>query len=386
MHIETKLPKVGTTIFTVMSQLAMQHKAVNLGQGFPDFDGPELLRDALTRATHEARNQYAPMTGIAPLREQIAKKTQALYGPSVNMDSEITVTSGATEALFCAIAAIVRPGESVVVIDPCYDSYEPAIELNGGRAIHVPLSADNAFAVDWQRVNDAIVPGTRAILVNSPHNPTGAIFSAADLDALAEIARRHDLIVISDEVYEHIVFDGAAHQSVLRHPELAERSFVISSFGKTYHCTGWKVGYCIAPAAMSVEFRKVHQYLTFCTFSPAQWALAEVIEKLPQHYLELPAFYQQKRDHFRALLADTPFKLLPVGGAYFQIVDYSAISDDDDMTFCTWLAQEIGVAGIPVSAFYETPPEARLVRFCFAKTDATLLAAAERLRAVRAGR
>ncbi len=383
MHIETKLPKVGTTIFTVMSQLAMQHKAVNLGQGFPDFDGPELLREALTRAMHESKNQYAPMTGIPKLREQIALKTQALYGRAVNVDTEITVTSGATEALFCAIAAIVRPGESVIVIDPCYDCYEPAIELNGGRAIHIPLSADDNFAVNWQRVNDAVVPGTRAIIVNSPHNPTGAVFNAADLDALAEIARRHDLIVISDEVYEHIVFDDAIHQSVLRHPELAERSFVISSFGKTYHCTGWKVGYCIAPAGMSAEFRKVHQYVTFCSFSPAQWALAEVIEKLPQHYLALPAFYQQKRDRFRSLLADTGFQLLPVGGAYFQVVDYSAISDRDDMSFCEWLARDVGVAAIPLSAFYETPPETRLIRFCFAKTDATLEAAATRLNAIR---
>ena len=384
MRIETKLPKVGTTIFTVMSQLAAQHKAVNLGQGFPDFDGPELLREALTRATHEGKNQYAPMTGIPKLREQIAKKTASLYGRAVDADVEVTVTSGATEALFCAIAAIVHPGQSVIVIDPCYDSYEPAIELNGGKAIHVPLSGDD-FAVDWQRVNDAIEPATRAILVNSPHNPTGAVFSAADLDVLAEIARRHDLIVISDEVYEHIVFDGVAHQSVLRHPELAERSFVISSFGKTYHCTGWKVGYCIAPAGLSAEFRKVHQYLTFCTFSPAQWALAEVLEQLPNHYLELPAFYQQKRDRFRSLISSTPFRLLPVGGAYFQIVDYSAISDRDDMSFCEWLARDVGVAAIPVSAFYETPPDSRLIRFCFAKTDATLEAAAQRLNAVQVG-
>ncbi len=378
MRIETKLPKVGTTIFTVMSQLAAEHKAVNLGQGFPDFDGPKRLRDALARAVNEGKNQYSAMAGIPRLREQIALKTERLYGHRVNSDTEITVTSGATEALFNAISLLVRPGDEVVVLDPCYDCYEPAIELNGGRAIHVPLTLPD-FSVDWQQVNDACTRRTRAIIVNTPHNPSGAVFSAQDIDALAEIARRHDIAVISDEVYEHIVFDGHQHQSVLRHPELAERSFVISSFGKTYHCTGWKVGYCIAPAALSNEFRKVHQYVTFCTFQPAQWALAEVLEAEPQHYVELPAFYQEKRDRFRALLAASRFDLLPVAGAYFQIVDYSRISDRDDLSFCEWLTREHGVAAIPVSAFYETPPEMRLIRFCFAKTDATLVSAAEKL-------
>ncbi|WP_257388340.1 pyridoxal phosphate-dependent aminotransferase [Tahibacter caeni] len=378
MQIQTKLPKVGTTIFTVMSQLAQQHNAVNLGQGFPDFDGPQSLRDALAEAMNGGRNQYAPMTGVAPLREQIALKTERLYGRKVNADTEVTVTSGATEALFAAIAAVVRPGEEVIVLDPCYDSYEPAIDLVGGRAIHVPLNLPD-FSVDWQRLKDAITPRTRLIMVNSPHNPSGAVFSAADLDALAEITRDTEILVLSDEVYEHIVFDGAQHQSVLRHAELAERSFVVSSFGKTYHCTGWKVGYCIAPRALSAEFRKVHQYLTFCTFGPAQWAFAEVLAKDPQHYLDLPAFYQHKRDHFRALLAPSRLRLLPVGGAYFQLVDYSAISDKDDLNFCEWLVQEAGVAAIPVSAFYETAPDARIIRFCFAKSDATLAAAAERL-------
>jgi methionine aminotransferase len=378
MRIETKLPKVGTTIFTVMSQLAAEHKAVNLGQGFPDFDGPERLRSALARAVAEGRNQYSAMAGIPRLREQIALKTERLYGHRVNAETEVTVTSGATEALFNAIALLVRPGDEVIVLDPCYDCYEPAIELNGGRAVHVPLTLPD-FSVDWQRVNDVCNARTRAIIVNTPHNPSGAVFSAADLDALAEIARRHDIAVISDEVYEHIVFDGAPHQSVLRHPELAERSFVISSFGKTYHCTGWKVGYCIAPAALSNEFRKVHQYVTFCTFQPAQWALAEVLEAEPEHYLELPAFYQAKRDRFRELMASSRFDLLPVAGAYFQIVDYSRISSRDDLSFCDWLTREHGVAAIPVSAFYETPPEMRLIRFCFAKTDATLVSAAEKL-------
>jgi len=382
MQIETKLPKVGTTIFTVMSQLAVEHKAVNLGQGFPDFDGPPALREALTRAMAEGRNQYAPMTGVPALREAIARKTEKLYGRKVNAETEITVTSGATEALFAAIAAVVRAGDEVIVLDPCYDSYEPAIELNGGVAVHVALDP-RTFRPDWERIAAAVTPKTRMILVNTPHNPCGSVFDANDLDALAELARKHDLFVLSDEVYEHIVFDGAAHQSVLRHAELAERSFVVSSFGKTYHCTGWKVGYCIAPRALSAEFRKVHQYLTFCTFTPAQFALADILESDPQHYLDLPAFYQAKRDRFRDLLAGSKFELLPVGGAYFQVADYSKLSDKDDLSFCEWLVKNGGVAAIPISAFYESPPpEQRLVRFCFAKSDALLAQAAERLRAL----
>ena len=378
MQLQTKLPKVGTTIFTVMSQLAVEHKAVNLGQGFPDFDGPQALRDALAEAMNSAKNQYAPMTGIQKLREQIAAKCERLYGCRVNAGTEVTVTSGATEALFAAIAATVHAGDEVIVLDPCYDSYEPAIDLAGGRAVHVPLRLPD-FAVDWQRVAAAVGAKTRMIIVNSPHNPSGAVFSAADLDALAAITRGTDVAVLSDEVYEHIVFDGVDHQSVLRHAELAARSFVVSSFGKTYHCTGWKVGYCIAPPALSAEFRKVHQYLTFCTFQPAQWAFAEMMERDPGHFSELPRFYQGKRDRFRALLAPSRFRLLPVAGAYFQLVDYSAISDKDDLNFCEWLIREAGVAAIPVSAFYETPPNSRLIRFCFAKNDDTLSAAAERL-------
>lgn len=378
MQITSKLPHVGTTIFTVMSQLAMQHKAVNLGQGFPDFDGPPLLREALTRAMAEGKNQYAPMTGIPQLREQIAAKALRCYGRKVNPDSEITVTSGATEALFCAISALVHPGEEVILLDPCYDCYEPAVHLAGAHAVHVPLKLPS-FAVDWQRVRDAVTPRTRMILINSPHNPSGAVLAAADLDALAQIVRDTRIIVLSDEVYEHIIFDGREHASVLRHEELAARSFVVSSFGKTYHCTGWKVGYCIAPPALSAEFRKVHQYVTFCTFGPAQWALAEVLEKDPQHDIDLPRFYQDKRDRFASLLGDTRFELLPVAGAYFQIAAYGEISDRDDLSFCEWLVRERGVAAIPVSAFYDSPPEMQLIRFCFAKTDHTLQAAAQRL-------
>jgi methionine aminotransferase len=327
----------------------------------------------------EGRNQYAPMTGVPRLREQIALKCERCYGRKPSADTEITVTSGATEALFAAIAAVVHPGDEVIVLDPCYDSYEPAIELQGGRAVHVPLRLPD-FSVDWQRVRDAITARTRMILINSPHNPSGSALEESDLATLAEILRGTRILVLSDEVYEHIIFDGRPHQSVLRNPELAARSFVVSSFGKTYHCTGWKVGYCVAPPALSAEFRKVHQYLTFATFTPAQWALADVLEAMPEHYLELPAFYQAKRDRFRALLSGTRFQLLPVAGAYFQLVDYSAIADTDDLAFCEWLTREKGVAAIPVSAFYESPPEARLVRFCFAKTDATLQQAADRLR------
>jgi methionine transaminase len=378
MQLVSKLPKVGTTIFTVMSQLAAKHQAVNLGQGFPDFDGPPLLQQALARHVAEGRNQYAPMTGVPPLRQEIAKKTQALYGRAVDADLEVTVTSGATEALFAAIAATVIAGDEVIVLDPCYDSYEPAIELQGARAIHVPLELPE-FRVDWDRVKDAVSPRTRMILVNSPHNPSGAMFRPDDLDALASIVRDTRIAVVSDEVYEHITFDRRPHLSVLGHAELAERSFVISSFGKTYHCTGWKVGYCIAPKAMSAEFRKVHQYLTFSTFTPAQFALAEVLAADPQHYRDLPKFYEAKRDAFRSMLAGTRLELLPVEGAYFQIADFSAISDRDDRSFCEWLVAERGVAAIPVSAFYDVAPDARLVRFCFAKTDATLRAAAERL-------
>jgi methionine aminotransferase len=375
--IETKLPKVGTTIFSVMSQLALQHQAVNLGQGFPDFEPPQELRDALTRAMNAGRNQYAPMHGTADLREQIALKTERLYGRKLDVDTDITVTSGATEAIFAAIAATVRAGEEVIVFDPAYDCYEPAIELQGARAVHVPLTVP-AFAIDWQRVRDAVTPKTRMILINTPHNPSGAVLSAADLDELAAIVRDTGIVVLSDEVYEHIVYEGA-HESVLRHPELAERSIVVSSFGKTYHCTGWKVGYAVAPATLSAEFRKVHQYLTFCTFHPAQVALAEFMASTPQHYLELPAFYRAKRDRFRALLAPSRFKLLDVPGGYFQLVDYSAIRDEDDLAFSRWLVEQGGVATIPLTPFCERPPGTRLLRLCFAKSDATMEAAAERL-------
>lgn len=379
MTPETKLPKVGTTIFTVMSQLAVEHGAVNLGQGFPDFNVPERLIESLDRAMRAGHNQYAPMTGIPALRQAIAAKTERCYGYRPNADTEITVTSGASEAIFDAVLAVVRPGDEVIVLDPCYDCYEPAIDLAGGKAVHVPLDPVT-FAVPWDKVRAAVSPRTRLLMVNSPHNPSGAMFSADDMAQLFDLLDGTHMYLLSDEVYEHIVFDGALHESVLRYPQLRERAFVISSFGKTYHCTGWKLGYCIAPPALSAEFRKVHQYNTFCTFAPAQWAFAEMIEAEPEHYEQLGAFYQAKRDRFREQLLTTKLKPLPVPGGYFQLVDYSAVSDLDDAAFCRWLTTEKGVAAIPLSPFYETAPQGqRLARLCFAKNEATLDAAIGRL-------
>lgn len=383
MTLDTKLPKVGTTIFTVMSQLAVEHGAVNLGQGFPDFDVPTRLVEALSRAMREGKNQYAPMTGVPALRQAIAAKTERCYGVRPDADAEITVVSGASEAIYDAVQAVVRPGEDVIVLDPCYDSYEPAIDLAGGRAVHVPLDP-RTFAPDWNLIRAAVTPKTRLLMINSPHNPSGAMFDANDIAQLIALLRDHPgVFLLSDEVYEHIVFDGLVHESVLRYPELRERAFVVSSFGKTYHCTGWKIGYAIAPPKLSAEFRKVHQYNSFCTFAPAQWAFAEMIEAEPEHYEQLGAFYQAKRDRFREQLLTTRLKPLPVPGGYFQLVDYSDVSDLNDAEFCRWLTVEKGVAAIPLSPFYETPPQGqRLARLCFAKNEATLNAAIERLQAL----
>lgn len=379
MSPATKLPKVGTTIFTVMSQLAAEHGAVNLGQGFPDFAAPQRLIDELDAAMRAGHNQYAPMTGVPALRQAIADKVRRCYGATVDADTGITVTSGATEAIFNAIHAVVRAGEEVIVLDPAYDCYEPAIDLAGAKAVHVPLDP-RTFAVDWQKVRDAITPRTRMLMINSPHNPSGAMLGEADLRTLAEILRGTDIFLVADEVYEHIVFDGAQHESVLRYPELAARAFVISSFGKTYHCTGWKIGYAIAPPALSAELRKVHQYNTFTSFSPAQYAFAAMIRDEPEHYEQLGAFYQAKRDRFRTQLLATKLKPLPVPGGYFQLVDYSAVSDLADVEFVKWLTVEHGVTAIPLSPFYESPPPGqRLARLCFAKNDATMDAAIERL-------
>lgn len=375
----TKLPKVGTTIFTVMSQLAAEHGAVNLGQGFPDFPVPARLVDELDKAMRAGHNQYAMMTGIPALRQAIARKTARVYAVECDPDTEVTVTSGATEAIFDAIAAVVRAGDEVIVLDPCYDCYEPAIDLCGAKAVHVALDPAT-FAPDWDAVRAAITPRTRMLMINSPHNPSGAMLGDADMRIVQDLLRGTDIYLLSDEVYEHIVFDGARHASALRYPELRERAFVVSSFGKTYHCTGWKIGYCIAPPAMSAEFRKVHQYNVFCTFNPAQHAFAAMLDAEPEHYEQLGAFYQAKRDRFRAQLLGTRLKPLPVPGGYFQLVDYSAVSDLDDDAFCRWLTVEHGVTAIPLSPFYETPPPGqRLARLCFAKNEATLDAAIERL-------
>ena len=379
MRVDTKLPKVGTTIFTVMSQLAVEHGAVNLGQGFPDFAVPARLVDELDKAMRAGHNQYAMMTGVPALRQAIARKTMRVYGVEPDADREITVTSGATEAIFNAIAAVVRPGDEVIVLDPCYDCYEPAIDLAGGKAVHVALDP-RTFAPDWAAVRAAITSKTRMLMINSPHNPSGAMLSEADMRTVADLLRDTEIFLLSDEVYEHIVFDGARHESVLRYPELRARAFVISSFGKTYHCTGWKIGYCIAPPALSAEFRKVHQYNVFCTFNPAQHAFAAMLDAEPEHYEQLGAFYQAKRDRFREHLLTTRLAPLPVPGGYFQLVDYSGVSDLDDVAFCRWLTAEKGVAAIPLSPFYETPPPGqRLARLCFAKNEATLDAAIERL-------
>ena len=379
MHYpETKLPKVGTTIFTEMSQLAAQHSAINLSQGFPDFDGPLALLDRVTYYLEQGHNQYAPMTGVPALRSAIALKSAKLYDCKVDPETEVTVTSGATEALFAAIGSVVCSGDEVIVFDPAYDSYEPAIELNGGKVIHLALGSPD-FAIDWQQLKSAMNDRTRMIILNSPHNPTGSVMSAEDLDRLEAVVKGTDVLLLSDEVYEHICYDGP-HQSLLRRPALAERAFVVSSFGKTYHTTGWKVGYCIAPPALTVEFRKLHQYLTFCTVHPVQLALADFVRDFPEHYLELPVFYKQKRDLFCQLMASSRFRFTPARGTYFQLMDYSEIKPEmNDVEFARWLTTEVGVAAIPISVFYDCPPEQRLVRFCFAKDDATLTQAAEKL-------
>ena len=378
--IESRLPRVGTTIFTVMSALAQQHGAVNLGQGFPDFDCDPALLDAVTKAMHSGLNQYPPMAGVPVLREAIAAKIEALYGHRYDAGSEITVTAGATQAIITAILAIVHPGDEVIVLDPCYDSYEPNIELAGGRAVHVPLTP-GSFRPDFERIAAALSPRTRAIIVNTPHNPSATVWSAADMQRLAELLRPTDVLVIADEVYEHMVYDEARHESMARHPELAQRAFIVSSFGKTYHVTGWKIGYVAAPAALTAEFRTVHQFNVFTVNTPMQHGLAAFMADA-SHHLGLPAFYQRKRDLFRAGLAGSRFRLLPSEGSYFQCVDYSAISEEPEESFCRRLTREVGVAAIPLSAFYQGGFEQRIVRFCFAKKDETLNAALQRLAAL----
>jgi methionine aminotransferase len=386
---QTKLPRVGTTIFTVMSALASEHKAVNLGQGFPDFECDPRLLDEVNRAMRAGLNQYPPMTGVAALRQAIADKVANLYEHVYNADSEITVTAGATQAILTAVLALVHAGDEVIVIEPVYDSYVPAIELAGGVPIAVQMrapSADHArFSIDWEAVARAITGKTRVIMINSPHNPTGSVFSHEDMQRLEALVLRHGLTVISDEVYEHMVFDGRRHESVARYPALAERSVLISSFGKTYHVTGWKIGFAAAPAPLAAEFRKVHQFNVFTVNTPMQHAIAAYMSNAAP-YLELPGFYQAKRDTFLAGLASSRLKATACSGTYFQIASYAELDGAPaalcESDFCQWLTREIGVAAIPVSAFYGTPRESRLIRFCFAKTDATLARALERLERV----
>jgi len=373
----SRLPQVGTTIFTVMSALAAQHQAVNLGQGFPDFECDPHLLDAVHEAMLGGLNQYPPMAGVPALREAVATKIEALYAHRYDPGSEITITAGATQAILTIILAVVHPGDEVVVLDPCYDSYDPNIQLAGGVPVHVALTP-GTFEPDFDRIRAALSPRTRALIINSPHNPSATVWRAEHMRRLSELLRGTDVLLISDEVYEHMVYDGAVHESVARYPELAERSFVVSSFGKTYHVTGWKVGYVAAPAALTEEFRKVHQFNVFTVNTPMQHGLARYMADA-SHHLGLAAFYQRKRDLFAQGLQATGLRPLPSRGSYFQCVDYSAVSTLSEAQFCRWLTTEIGVAAIPVSAFYPGGFEQRLARFCFAKKDETLALALQRL-------
>lgn len=378
MNIRSKLPHVGTTIFTVMTNRARELGAINLAQGFPDYDVPQKLKELVTQHIAAGHNQYAPMIGVAELREQIALKMAAGYGRTVDPDTQVTITLGATEAIFSAISALVHPGDDVILFDPSYDSYAPAVILAGGRPIHIPLSPPQ-FRIDWDRVRDAASSRLRMVLLNSPHNPTGSIVCAADLDALAEILRPTDAMVLSDEVYEHMVFDGARHASVYAHAELSSRGIAVYSFGKSMHATGWRVGYAIAPAELTREIRRVHQFNTFSIATPLQHGIADFLREEPGHSDELAAFYTRKRDLFLDRLRGSKFTWTPSEGTYFQLLDYSALSDADDTDFADALLRQAGVASIPVSPFYQTPPRLRVVRFCFAKNDATLEQAAQRL-------
>ena len=377
--LPTKLPNTGTTIFTVMSALAAEHGAVNLGQGFPDFSADPALLQAVTDAMAAGHNQYPPMTGVPALRQAVAAKLNGLYGSAYDADRDITITAGGTQALYTALQCAVGAGDEVIVIEPCFDSYEPAVRAAGGIVVGVPMTAD--YRLDWAAIRAAVTPRTRVLVLNTPHNPSGRIATADDLLMLQQLAQEHDLVVISDEVYEHMVFDGLRHESVARYPALAARSFLVGSFGKTLHVTGWKVGFVAAPPALSDAFRRLHQFTVFTVHTPTQHAIAAYLAD-PAPWQGLAAFYQAKRDAFRASIEATPLELLPCEGTYFQTVDYSAVSDLPEAEFAKWLTTEIGVAAIPLSVFYQRPQERRHVRFCFAKRDETLATAAQRLQAL----
>ena len=376
--MQSKLPDVGTTIFTKMALLAKKHGAINLAQGFPEFGMPEFLQERLAAHTKLGRNQYAPSPGLPVLQEQIAALVERCYQNKINPTESVTVTSGATEALFVAIQAFVKPGDEVIVFDPAYDSYAPAIKLAGGKSVHIQLRSPD-FQIDWNEVRSKISNKTSVIMLNTPHNPCGSVIDENDLQALKDIVLKNNLILISDEVYEHIVFDGKKHLSVNTDPELFAHSVVLSSFGKTFHCTGWKMGYCVAPKELSAEFRKVHQFVTFSSFTPAQFALAEMLEQYPEHISALGGFYQEKRDILVNALQRTSFKALPCYGSYFLNVDYSSVSDKNDIEFSEYLTEEYGVATIPISVFYDNPPNEKILRLCFAKNESTMREATEKL-------
>jgi methionine aminotransferase len=374
--IKSKLPGIGTTIFTVMSALAAKHQAINLSQGFPDFPASEELISLVNQFMRKGMNQYAPMQGIQVLRERLSEKTETLYGVSYHPDSEITITSGGTQAIYTAITAIIREGDEVLIFEPAYDCYVPAIQLAGGIPVYVSLKPPG-YQIDWTAVKKMISQKTRMIIINTPHNPAGSVMSSNDMNELEKIVSGTEICIISDEVYEHIIFDGLKHESVMRYPRLAERSFVVFSFGKTYHTTGWKIGYCFGPANLMTEFRKVHQFVVFCTNAPVQYALAEYIQN--KNYLELPAFYQEKRDYFLQQIKSSRFKFTPASGSYFQCLDYSSITVEKDSDFAVRLTKEFQIASIPVSAFYHEGTDHKILRFCFAKKKETLDAAAEKI-------
>jgi len=377
----SKFPGVGTTIFTVMSKMASDHGAINLSQGFPDFDGPPELMERLNWHVTHGHNQYAPLAGVPGLKQQIARKVHDLYDHEIVAEHEVVVTPGATEALYCAITACVHPGDEVIVFDPAYDTYAPCVSLNGGKTRHIAMSYPD-FVIDWQQVENAINDRTRLIILNSPHNPSGSVIGEEDIRELRRVIEGRDILLVSDEVYEHITFDGRVHQSLLRYPDLAARAFCISSFGKTLHVTGWRIGYCVAPAPMMQEFLKIHQFINFSTNTPMQYALADYLEEHPRKCLELSDFYLRKRNLFNNLLKKSRFNFIPSQGTYFQLADYSALSDEPDTRFARWLTREHQVAVIPVSVFYRQPPDQRIVRFCFAKHDETLERAARKLAAI----
>jgi methionine aminotransferase len=372
--ITSKLPQVGTTIFSVMSKLANEHKAINLSQGFPDFSCNPELPELVFKYMKTGNNQYAPMPGIMALREIIAEKTESLYSARYNPETEITITAGATQAIYTAISALIREDDEVLIFEPAYDCYIPAIELNGGKAVFYQLKAPD-YTIDWSVVQKLVNHHTKMIIINTPHNPTGSIMSSADMTKLEKLTRNTDIVILSDEVYEHILFDGYEHQSVARFPKLAERSLIISSFGKTFHTTGWKIGYCIGPRNLMEEFRKVHQFLVFSVNTPLQFAIAEFLKK-KEHYLELGKFYQQKRDYFIKLIADSRFSCRPSAGTYFQLLNYKNITTEKDTDFSVRVVKEFGLAAIPVSVFFHTPTDNQMLRLCFAKEDETLEKAA----------